>query len=39
MAQAAKIVNWITIGLWIVIILVYLGIFVILAGAAASGEF
>ena len=39
MAQAAKIVNWITIGLWIVIILVYLGIFVIFAGAAASGEF
>jgi len=38
MAQAAKIVNWITIGLWIVIILVYLGIFVIFAGAAASGQ-
>lgn len=38
-AQAAKILNWITIGLWIAIILIIVGFFVIYAGPAYAGEF
>lgn len=40
LAKAAKIVGWITIGLWIAVILLYLVLGVFLVGAgAANGEF
>ena len=40
LAQAAKIIGWITIGLWVLVILFYLVVGVVMVGAgAASGEF